>query len=291
MTHFGPVAPLTIHKQLAEADALGTYNLLIASEVLKAIGAYKRFWLDHPGFIIVDNGVIELDYPLPTTDLATAAIAVGASALILPDTIDDANMTRKQVRFAIREWKTGPASYIKTMGVVQGRTFAECIDCADSHVQAGVDYLAVPRGLTPNLGSRYDLVAALGEEHGKWMHLLGFSENIYDDIHSAMASPYVMGIDAATPVWLGMAGRKSILPYEPPRTANYGRRPEWFWQAGKQEGDSLAAIVLNTQRVRSWLASALAARKERLQSLGVSDPTDATNAPTARVVPLVRRVR
>lgn len=118
--------------------------------------------------------------------------------------------------------------------------------------------LAVPRGLTPNLGSRIPLVELLAQEHGLSMHLLGFSENIADDIAAAASSPLVRGIDAATPVWLGMFGRRSILPPTPPLAADYGRRPQGFWRANKQY--DISTITENVERVRKWLAAENARR-------------------------------
>lgn len=298
MTNFAPVAPLVVHRQLDQAHILSTYNLVIASEVLKDPIGYRDFWSlgkrhDYPygllptdgRTLIMDNGIIELGYPLPVKELALAAEIVHADILILPDTIDDQRMTIKQVRHTNPEWKKLRLP-TRTMGVVQGKTFAECVDCADSHVQAGVDYLAVPRGLTPTLGSRYDLVSHIAAEHPHTpIHLLGFSENIHDDIHAAVASPIVMGIDAATPVWLGMGGRKALLPPEPPRTANYGRRPEWFWNASEQEGDSLRAVISNLAMIEFWLQEAndAAALLRGNTYLGQSAAKDAHTRGVARL--------
>lgn len=286
MTHFAPVAPLLIHRQLDKAHALGDYNLIIASEVMEAPGPHRAFWQNREGFLIMDNGVIELGYPLPLRQLAVAAEMVHASVLVLPDTIDDANMTIKQVRFSNPEWKKLRTD-TKTMGVVQGKNFAECVDCADAHVQHGVDYLAIPRGLTPNLGSRYDLTQHIASEHPSIpLHMLGFSENIRDDIHAAVAAPTIMGIDAATPVWMGMGGRRGLLPLDPPRTANYGRRPEWFWQAGEQYGDSLYAIKENLTVVERWLAAAGAGQALLDKMSSGSGPTVVKAAPTDEAGPL-----
>lgn len=258
MTNFAAVAPLGILKQLAEVDALGTYQLLIAPIVLERRDEYADFFIrEHDDqFVIVDNGVIELGYALSAAQLFQAASIVGASLVVMPDTIDDAKMTVKQVRFSLSEYRKLDQS-TDTMGVVQGTNDAEVMWCATQLAEAGVDWLGVPRGLTPNLGTRVRLVKALGAAFGKPMHVLGFSENIVDDIMAATAHPLVRGMDAATPVWLGFmlaseTGQWSRqLPWAPPLTANFGRRPADFWQTNHV--DHISPIVFNIERVRGWL--------------------------------------
>lgn len=266
---FAPVAPLSAHRQLESRGALGNYNLLIASEILKDHEGYEEFWQgrrNDASCLIMDNGVIETGAPLPIPLLAKAASIVGAQVLVLPDTIDDSKMTIKQVRttmalLSTRQARSSMPGGLAYLGVVQGTTFAECMDCADAHVQAGVSWLAIPRGLTPNIGSRFGLVEAIAEEHPEIkLHLLGFSENLHDDIYSAVASRAVVGIDAATPVWLGLLGKR-LSPSmthagEPPRNANFGRRPEWFWQTGPQTEFYADQIAANVLTVRRWLYDA-----------------------------------
>lgn len=257
--HFAPVAPLSVHRQLERRGALGPYNLLIASEILKDMEGYGHFWtrvLREEGFeLFVDNGVIELGYALPIVHLADAVAQVVATTIILPDTIDDMRMTVKQVHNAADQWRASGVAGVKMLGVVQGTTVAECVDCATAHAKAGVDMLAIPRGLTKNLGSRSLVAQIISEEHpNKPLHLLGFSENIEDDIFTAATTPTVLGIDAATPVWLGMAARRGLFTARPPKSADFGPRPAWFWEAGPQEGDSLQDIIHNVTKVRQWLS-------------------------------------
>lgn len=259
MTNFAPVAPLGILKQLAEVDALGNYQLLIAPIVLEREDEYAEFFLTKPDqFILLDNGVIEQGYAESAFRLYRAKGIVGADVIVLPDTIDDAKMTAKQVRFSLGEYrKLDPVTEL--MGVVQGTNDAEVMWCATQLVEAGVDWLGVPRGLTPNLGTRVRLVKALGAAFGKPMHVLGFSENIVDDIMAATAHPLVRGMDAATPVWLGFMDHRAIsglgyarqLPWAPPLVANFGRRPETFWST--DHVGHIDPIKFNLERVRGWL--------------------------------------
>ena len=254
MTQYAPVAPLAGLRQLAQADQLGRYQLLIAPIILEREEAYRQFFKVHNDqFVIVDNGVIELGYPLDARRLAMAALTVGANVVVMPDTIDDGKMTAKQVRFSLPEYRRYD-EVTDVMGVVQGVTIEECVECARALVEAGVSWLGVPRGLTPNLGSRVPLVQVLAHEHGLPMHVLGFSNNIQDDLMAAVAHPLVRGIDAATPVWM-----KSELPMFPPTDAEralaLGRRPKNFWSS--IPGPLLCA---NVETVRSWLSDAQNAR-------------------------------
>jgi hypothetical protein len=257
MTNFAPVAPLGILQQLADAGQLGTYQLLIAPIVLERPDAYKAFFAEHDDqFILMDNGVIELGYALSAVQLYKAVQLVGAQLVVMPDTIDDMKMTVKQVRFSLGEYRKLDQA-TDTMGVVQGLDFEECLSCANHLVEAGVDWLGVPRGLTPNLGSRVRLVKTLGDTFRKPMHVLGFSEDLVDDVMSAIAHPLVQGMDAATPVWLSFPQKSETgpwvrtLPWAPPTVANFGRRPADFWQTNHVE--PIAPIVFNIDRVRGWL--------------------------------------
>lgn len=265
---FAPVAPLGLLRTLAEAHLLGHYQLLIAPVVLNREPEYERFFEDHNDqTIIMDNGVIEHGYAVNPQTLAEACRVVKANVAVLPDTIDDMKMTMKQVRYAIAAFRLYD-HVTDTMGVVQGTTFEECIECARSHVTAGVDWLAVPRGLTPNLGSRVRLVQTLATEFGLPIHVLGFSDNVADDIAAAACHQSVMGIDAATPSWVN-----EWLPLHPPAQRNvslsWGKRPEDFWT---NPGAVSMKAAHNIETARRWLNVATTARTEREGLAARQDP-------------------
>lgn len=267
MTKFAPVAPLHGLIELAKAKLLGDYQLLIAPKILGNDWGYGRFFHEHPGqFVIVDNGVIELGYSLRAIELYSAAKIVNANVVIMPDTIDDGKMTIKQVRRALGEFQDLDADRrFATMGVVQGATFEECLVCAASLIELGVNWLAVPRGLTKNLGSRVPLVQALAAVHRRSMHILGFSDYIADDIAAATASDLVVGIDAATPVWTN-----EWLPPQPPLdragSLALGSRPGDFWQTPISD-----RAGRNVETVRRWLSAAQAARTEEAEPAAQAD--------------------
>jgi hypothetical protein len=232
---------------------LGTYQLLIAPVVLQRRDAYEHFFQVHDDqFIIIDNGVIELGFPLPARELYKAAALVNAQLVVMPDTIDDGKMTVKQVRLAIEDFRKLDHA-TDTMGVVQGTTFEECMECARQLVDLGVDWLGVPKGLTPNLGSRVPLVQALASEYDLPMHILGFTDQNEDDIMAAVAHRLVRGIDAATPIWSPM--QLGPKPMRPTESQALGRRPANFWTSGGLGSHAHE----NVRTVRQWLNDAQAA--------------------------------
>lgn len=255
---YAPVGPLQGLRSLDDAKLLGDYHLLIAPIVLESDWAYADFFTHrHPDMtVIMDNGVIELGYPLDVPSLARAAKIVNASVVVLPDTIDDAKFTVKQARHAHKEYRRLD-KLTPLMGVVQGRTFEECLECAEQLVGIGVDWLAVPRGLTKNLGTRVPLVQTVATEHGLPIHVLGFSDNIEDDIKAAASHRLVQGIDAATPMWANQ-----WLPLHPPvdepKSLGLGKRPEQFWHRGVDE-----RAGHNVETVRRWLQVATNDRRQR----------------------------
>lgn len=257
MTHFAPVTPIHGLRQLADNHLAGSYQLLIAPIVLSQDWSYARFFQEQPDHqIIMDNGLIELGHPLSGELLAKAAKLVGANVVVMPDTIDDGPYTAKQVRRGIGEYRAVDRA-TDTLGVVQGKTFEECMECAKQLVAAGVDWLGVPRGLTPNLGSRVPLVLQLAEEFKLPMHVLGFSDSLADDILAAAAHPLAKGIDSAVPMWT-----REWLPLHPPLdvagSLSLGKRPKGFWTEAVSD-----RAGHNVETVRRWLNDATNARTAR----------------------------
>lgn len=266
MTHFAPVSPLHGLRRLARfPDVLGTYQLLIAPIVLSDRHGYYRFFQEEhtDQFVIVDNGVIEHNQVTPE-QLYEAARIVDAQLIVLPDMIDDAKTTIKWSRRALQQFRALDRA-TDTMGVVQGTTFEECMECARSLVDLGVDWLSPPRGLTKNLGSRVPLVLSLAAEFGLPMHVLGFSDNVEDDLMAAMSHRSVRGIDAATPGWM-----TEPFPVPPPKDSRWlGRRPADFWttQLSPYAED-------NIRTVRQLLSAAPAVLTERDELAGLmGEPT------------------
>jgi hypothetical protein len=280
ISRFAPVAPLAVHRAMNERGVLGTYHLLLAHQVLSSPETHEQFYrFEFPKspkgwtkgvkghrngqpYIIMDNSLIELGQPLPIKDVLRAGQIVGAKVIVLPDVLGDRRRTLDLVADAIDELdavrRTNDyARSVKVLGVAQGEKHNDIIACAREMVQVlGVDILSVPRHVTSKVGSRIETTRAIAKL-GKPIHLLGFSENLFDDFWTLTTIPRVMGIDSALPIWLGLQGL--LLPVEPPVVANYGRRPSHY----EQETTITDQVVANIRRVERWANIAQGARTGR----------------------------
>jgi hypothetical protein len=262
---FAPVAPLHIHRKLADQGVLGDYHLLIASEVLKDPKGHRDFWQSRKNqFIIMDNGLIELGYSLPGSSIYEAARIVGASVIVLPDTIGDKDKTLEESAAAKHVIEQETNDDLNFLGVVQGKDFDEAVLCATelaNHI--GVRMLSVPRHFGDSLGSRQELVVQIRHETQLPIHLLGFSEHMVDDFRSAVLEG-VTGIDSAVPIWLGLDPRREYFPNYIPIRANYGRRPENYWT---MDTEDMFVINANVLKVQNWLNAARGAPTVALPSV------------------------
>jgi hypothetical protein len=151
MPQFAPVAPLQLHKALAEKGKLGDYHLLLAHNILADPVAHTQFWAHRSeAFIIMDNSLIELGRPLDASKVVEAAEMVNAQVVVLPDVLGDAKAT---LRFIKHDIGKIPKHFIR-LGVVQGTSLEECLRMTTEMVRLGVDAISVPRHLTERLGSR-----------------------------------------------------------------------------------------------------------------------------------------
>lgn len=259
---FAPVAPLEVLRTLQATRSLGDYHLLIAPTVLDRAFAYEQFFRTRESMtVIIDNGVVELGYPLPIRQLDQAASLIGSDrhevVVVMPDVINNGQATARLTAGAVAEWRR-LKSNVKTLGVAQGTTLKECIECAKALVEEGVDWLAISKYAAPLLGSRIELAQALYAEFPRTpVHLLGFSENLWDDIKSVAASPMVQGIDSAMPVWAN-----DLLPLNPPDGEPHGlvgvRRPVDYWRRPVVQPVSST----NVRIVREWIAAEVARTAE-----------------------------
>jgi hypothetical protein len=253
---FAPVASLEMYRRLLEAGELGDYQLLIASEVLKDTRGWDDFWKTEVGqdsFIIMDNGLIETGKPLAPLDLFRAAETVGADCIVVPDKLGDYKATLRLGQNHIPELQGGP---FPLLGVLQGTEYNEVLDLAEFYRDAGVQYISVPRIMVELFGSRIELVHMVAQKWGPvpapFIHLLGFSDRIEDDMIAATQHA-VMGIDSAVPIWLGLANGE-YLPGRPPIHIDLGKRPKDYWSLKPDPHSVNIDIVLaNIRKVRAWL--------------------------------------
>ncbi len=206
MSQFAPVAPPQLLLDLKRKGVLGNYHLLLAHDVVAQKELYREIFDGTQAgnmFIIMDNSVIELGEPVAPEVLEEANSIVPTSVTILPDYIGECERTIGSCTIATQKWaQKGLGPF---MAVPQGKTLNEFIDCATALKSLpGVEAWGIPRHATTKLGSRHPLTyQVIITDPLKTVHLLGFSDDLKDDISCARAHG-VNGIDSAVPLRLGL---------------------------------------------------------------------------------------
>ncbi len=204
------------------SDQLGMYHLVIAPEVGKDIEAWVDFykyyserqhlsqgqWIISRPTVVLDNGAFEGELWTPKAiDMIAFLLAEFADVIVcLPDALGMGNETAKLSRHAIQEYLALHSERIpyKFAYITQGHSMESVLESAYDFVSfyPAVDYLMVPRLLVKALGSRQEVVSALIDSYNKPIHLLGFSDDIEDDL-STLVNYRCVGIDSAEPIWVG----------------------------------------------------------------------------------------
>lgn len=212
MCKFSLVAPNAIMRQIVEQEPglIGDYLMCICTDVLEDPLLYKEIRKKHPdATIIMDNGVVETGAPLDEKVLVHAARICEANVVILPDYMNDYSMTSSATLRAAERWSMWFPPETGFMAVVQGTSLMEYVDCASWQASMTIPnpmYWGIPKMAQKNLGTRRELTRTCHFIQPSWpIHLLGFSNDIQDDMHCATL-PGVVGIDSAVPVRIGSMG-------------------------------------------------------------------------------------
>ena len=222
MVQLAPIIPPKLVPHLREE--VQDYNFVIATKhPVELVQEY------YTGIVIVDNGAYEDGTsadPEMLADYAAAIVGNGREVVVaVPDVIADAEGTVLAATKAIPYLRRAGA---KLLGIPQGVTQQEVLECARRLYILGVDWFGVPKHLRRRLGTRVYITRALARAFRMPIHLLGFSDVIADDLAS-LRWPHVTGIDSATPVWAGATGGFIHLNKES------GHRPIDFWEWSAEE--------------------------------------------------------
>jgi hypothetical protein len=215
---FAPVVPIEVARAMEEhkPGSIGNYHLLLAHDVLERPDDYAEVYGNKDYTILMDNSLVELGYPLPLYDVLAACKIVGAQYAILPDVLGDYEGTVERTEAALTEWNNlsdEERGDVQLMPVIQGNSHREHINFLCRFAgRMDVAGFCVPRVIADRQGSRKHIIA----EATKFtrVHLLGFSNNLWDDIACARM-PNVAGIDSAVPVRLGLKGH--IMSFDTPQ--------------------------------------------------------------------------
>jgi hypothetical protein len=291
MSHFAPVVPLSIARALPR-DVLGYYHLLLAHDVIAHPEEYQAVYepevvscdtelqrvgeppagkvsvTRHDQYIIMDNSLVELGYPLGAEEMLQASKILRCDLLVLPDYLRDASQTVKMSRIAYDEISRAcnHRNLPKLLGVVQGTTIPEAMWCVDMLVKyCNVSALSVPRVMRETLGSRMLLLTMIGYKYPHLpIHLLGFSNDLIDDVSCARL-PHVTGIDSAVPIRAAIRNMPMRLDFEGafdpgPRGDYWDRQYDFSMpEGGSTHGGAEEMqrihedIVENITKYRAWI--------------------------------------
>ena len=199
-----------LRSRVAQGPAsLGMYHLLLAHDVVEPKNRYAyrdifKYGM-HDAFTIMDNYLIELGRSVDTATMAEACRVVMPDVVVLPDVLGDYRATIHDSADALNNWRrTGMNSFAV---VLQGKNSKEITAVMNAFkFVREVTMWCIPRHLTMMTGSREDAVRLVHiEDPTRPIHLLGFSDNVRDDIKCARLAG-VSGIDSTAPVRAAIAG-------------------------------------------------------------------------------------
>jgi hypothetical protein len=127
--------------------------------------------------------------------------------------------------------------------VPQGDTKAKWVECAEYFADGNfINFWGIPRNVVnKNICSRRNLSTLLHALNpNRTIHMLGFSDDVIDDIISAQ-QPWVTGIDSAVPIRAVSQG----IPLTMRALAKMPPRGDW-WETATW--DSQMAVNLKTAR-------------------------------------------
>ena len=242
MVKFAPVAPIQVLEGLwaAGADTFGDYHLLLAHHTVEHKARFKDLFrrledAQWSGTIIMDNSIVELGDAV-SAEMVAEAVEIVSEAQgaaihpVLPDVMGDGVATCEAIADGYHAWDEAiPGA--AWMAVVQGKDFDDFLETLDflmdKEAFPGIEVLGIPRVLVEKCGTRVKAMRAVSNYKTEYkIHMLGFSDNITDDVDSACIIPGC-GIDSAVP----LRTREVFTEF-----MDAGKRPpKWFDEAQVDE--------------------------------------------------------
>lgn len=263
MAQFACVVPVHIAEALQgndiEEDLFGNYHLFLAHDVLEHPAEYRRIcqrirerFFD--AFIIMDNSIVELGTAMQIKDLMEACRITRAHCVVAPDAMGNGGDTRFLALQFIKDYNkwvdSHPQEYQPSiMAVIQGESFSDAWNTFEMYQEhrAHVRNVAVPRILVKQHGSRMPMIHALASKWLRPIHMLGFSDDLIDDVSCARMMN-VRGIDSAVPIRSGMKG----IPLSLDSYVDPGPR-ETYWTDAINTNAQDMLVRQNIQNVRYWI--------------------------------------
>lgn len=279
MARLAPVVPISIARTLqvgGSKDHLGGYHLLLAHDILDKPEDYKEVYgkvrAKYPdSFLILDNSIVELGKAMGIKDLIAASKVLEPDCVVVPDVMGDGAATRENAVKFHRQYITtlyeeygenGP-EVPALMGVLQGDNVDDAMETlAVFYALPMIEYIGIPRILVKMHGSRMPTLCAIQRSPAfvktrrsfgsfQGYHLLGFSDDILDDVACARM-PWVQGIDSAVPIRAGLRGIKVDLSNSE-WSELVGPRGDFWQQSLPPGGIEDISVRWNLDKYRGWI--------------------------------------
>ena len=257
---FAPVAPIQVLEGLLSISptTFGRYHLLLAHHTVEHPARFTELFrvastrIGQHIDVIMDNSLVELGGAVDSKMIREAVEIVqegGGSHThvipVLPDVMGDAAATIQASTEAYSEWQKDEMPGSGYMVVAQGPSFWDFIKLIDHFFVLNyfpeIRWVGIPRALVSTLASRRFAIEYVQTvaPHVQ-IHLLGFSDNVLDDLQCARLRG-VRGIDSAVP--LRHDGIFLPTSQTPPRS------PDWFDKA-EVNNDTM---LINLYNIRKWV--------------------------------------
>lgn len=225
-----------------------SYHLLLP-QCLQNV-AYRTFYEQRRSagdYIILDNGAAEGLFT-PALQLHYFAQEVGASEIVIQDTMNDSRQTIKDTQNFM---EYADPERFRYMGVVQGENFRDCCDVIDFYMnQEWITCVGIPRHLIQSGGARarLQLVEYIRMTCGNALtdiHLLGTSPDAILELqwYQTWFKEYnVRGVDTSAPYNYALGNRwigdgdiiprpkgyfNKVIPNHAPLIANINTMQRW----------------------------------------------------------------
>jgi hypothetical protein len=225
---FAPIAsPVTLQRFL-QIGIQQNYMFLLVHEINRSpvehrVLVQKAVECFGPVHIIVDNGVIENGEPWPVEDIfdVVDSIKCRGTRFYIPhrDWLrEDIRTCEAAVQDIPKIVKAGHYPLL----IPQGADTSQVLHSMWRIGDLTMNYKwGVPRWMGDEFGTRADIVRAIHRYYPTAdIHLLGFSDNFYDDM-ACCHLPGVVGIDSAMPVWYVHDLRIGAPPSQMKRPAGF----------------------------------------------------------------------
>jgi len=218
MPLFAPVCPPKIYNKLfLTPRTRGMYFLLLAHDIIHSEEnrvAYAKLFKDrkYPSHVHLDNSVIELGDSVSMETLWDAADVVNANTIVIPDVLQKSQETVDSTVKGYEDFQLiqnsrgiNPEYPRNFMVIPQGESFKQwlwCLDQIASKIGASnIPWVGIPRNITRRIDTtrRNAIEAAQLILPTANIHLMGFSDDIFDDFRCCFMSR-VAGIDSAVPM-------------------------------------------------------------------------------------------